>query len=239
MSDDCPHKLRERERERRAHVEKSLPRVALFPLPGAVLLPGCPMPLHIFEPRYRKMIADCLANGRVLAIGKLDGRGAGPEVVHERPPVHPTVGVGIIDVHQQLPDGRSIILLGGVLRAEIVSEHDGDLPYRTVQARAICDCVPRERRQEVETRVETLRHLVSQLATALPDSGAPELADLCRRMHSGRLADVVAGAVVLDPDERQRVLEEGSVPERLELVTDALADLLVKVRDDVDPRTLN
>ena len=50
--------------------ESSLSFLRLFPLPDAVLLPGATMPLHIFEPRYRRMVADAMAADKVLAIAK-------------------------------------------------------------------------------------------------------------------------------------------------------------------------
>ena len=46
-------------------------RIPLFPLPGVVLLPGTMLPLHIFEPRYRAMVADALAGDRMIGMAKL------------------------------------------------------------------------------------------------------------------------------------------------------------------------
>ena len=46
-------------------------RIPLFPLPGVVLLPGTLLPLHIFEPRYRAMVADALAGSRMIGMAML------------------------------------------------------------------------------------------------------------------------------------------------------------------------
>src|SRR2546425_4590626 len=72
-------------------IRRALPALPIFPLPGAVLLPHAMVPLHIFEPRYRKMTQDCDAGLRVLALANIpDDRAAA-----ERPPrVLPAIGIG-------------------------------------------------------------------------------------------------------------------------------------------------
>src|ERR671931_213889 len=72
----------------------------VFPLPGAVVLPGTPAPFHIFEPRYRAMTADALAGDRLLAVATLvSEEGA----VQDRAPVHPVAGAGIIEADERRP----------------------------------------------------------------------------------------------------------------------------------------
>src|ERR1700693_3057002 len=95
-------------------IRRALPTLPIFPLPGAVLLPHALVPLHIFEPRYRKMTKDCEGGLRVLALANIpDDHAAG-----ERPPrVAPVIGVGLLAKVEPLPDGRFNILLRGVRRA--------------------------------------------------------------------------------------------------------------------------
>src|SRR4051812_25753034 len=114
-----------------ARVRGALPRLPIFPLPGAVLLPHALVPLHIFEPRYRKMISDCDGGLRVLALANIpDDRAAG-----ERPPrVAPIVGVGVLAKIEPLPDGRFNIVVRGVRRARIEQELPTGEPYRLVRA---------------------------------------------------------------------------------------------------------
>jgi len=101
------------EAERIRKASSSLP---IFPLPGAVLLPHALVPLHIFEPRYRKMIRDCEAGSRVLALANI----ASSEAAAERPPkVLPAIGVGVLARTEPLADGRFNIVLRGVSRARI------------------------------------------------------------------------------------------------------------------------
>lgn len=104
--------------------------LAIFPLP-IVLFPGASQPLHIFEPRYRQLLQDCLAGDRRFGIAYValdDTPGADPM------PSPGDVGcVALIRSTQALPDGRSNILTVGerrfVLRRWIASGH----PYRVAE----------------------------------------------------------------------------------------------------------
>lgn len=105
----------------------------LFPLAGVVLLPHAVLPLHIFEERYRQMVAHTLDGAGQIAMGVFEGS-AWKQEYHGAPPVRPAVCVGQILQHETLPDGRYNILLRGVCRAR-VREHfypDDERLYRRV-----------------------------------------------------------------------------------------------------------
>lgn len=99
-------------------------RLPLFPLP-VVLFPGAVMPLHIFEPRYRRMVARCLEYDRRFGLLYHDADRMGP---FER-----TTGrvgtVAEIGEFRILPDGRSLLLAQGVERFRIVDGIESDTPY--------------------------------------------------------------------------------------------------------------
>lgn len=87
----------------------------LFPL-SVVLFPGARIPLHIFEPRYREMVAWCLENGDRFGLIHHDPDEQGPFLLEEA-----RVGtVAEIEQHQAIPDGRSLIVVKGLERFEIV-----------------------------------------------------------------------------------------------------------------------
>src|SRR5260370_17677374 len=89
-----------------ARFERALPRLPIFPLPGAVLLPHSLVPLHIFEPRYCKMTRDCDEGLRVLALANIPDEGA----AGERPPrVLPAIGRGILPPSDRAPHRPSHI----------------------------------------------------------------------------------------------------------------------------------
>ncbi len=96
----------------------------LFPLPNVVLFPNVFLPLHIFEPRYRDMVADALEGDRMIGMVLLR---PGWEGNYEgRPPVYPIGCSGLITHHERLPDGRYNIVLRGVEKFRIVEEIDDE-----------------------------------------------------------------------------------------------------------------
>lgn len=109
-----------------------LAAVPLFPLPNVVLFPRAVLPLHIFEERYKAMIADALAGDRQIAMALL--KPGWERDYYQKPPMEPVVCVGAILSHERLADGKYNVLLQGQLRARIVREHhELPLPYRVAQ----------------------------------------------------------------------------------------------------------
>ncbi len=214
--------------DEQAVVAAALPHLPIFPLPSSALIPGGHLPLHIFEPRYREMIADVLAGPRVLAVALL---APGWEAEYQgRPPVFSIVGAGYVQAAEQLPDGRYNILLHGVQRARIVEEYEPATSYRVVRAEPIADIVEPAERAILQAQSQTLRQLVVDLAAALPDNAAVPLAEACvRERDPGRLADLVGAAVLVDHRQRQEFLEEFAVAKRLDQVSDTVAQVLLQV----------
>jgi Lon protease-like protein len=203
-------------------VRRALPRLPIFPLPGAVLLPHALVPLHIFEPRYRKMTRDCADGLRVLALANIpDDRAAA-----EQPPrVAPIVGVGVLARVDPLPDGRFDIVLRGILRARIEEELATGEPYRLVQAAAL-DPRPGP---AAAAKANDLKRMVLALSAALRNEESQALAQLAARAADpGDLADIVAGALLASPRERQAVLDALGVEERLDFVIQAAAAALAR-----------
>jgi uncharacterized protein len=107
-------------------------RLPVFPLPNLVFFPKTYLPLHIFEPRYRQMIAETTLGGQCIAMALLK-EGWEPDY-YGNPPIYPTLCVGRIVSVQPLSDGRSNILLQGLERCEVDEEHF-DKPYREATIR--------------------------------------------------------------------------------------------------------
>lgn len=92
----------------------------LFPLPNVVLPPGTLLPLRVFEPRYREMLAFTLARERLIAMALYDLHRA--PSVDGAPALHPIVGLGKVVDAVQHDDGRSDIVLRGIARCRLVAE---------------------------------------------------------------------------------------------------------------------
>ncbi len=173
----------------------------VFPLPDCVLLPGGLLPLHVFEPRYRDLTRDCLAGARVMAIARLQ---SGYEADHYgRPAVYRHIGIGRILRSEEQTDGRIMLLLGGIARADIVEELAPQRSYREVRARLLLDTAvdPEEMLAEHSQLVALCQHLATLV------EGGNALRDLLRAGQPSDCADAIAAAIARDPDERQRLLE--------------------------------
>jgi len=208
-------------------VERQLSRLPIFPLPGAVLLPYALIPLHVFEPRYRQMVRDCQAGSGVLALANVP-----PEALRERrqpPRVLPVIGAGILARVEPLPDGRSNIVLRGVVRARIVEELPAQEPYRLVRAEPLAASGPDA--ADLTRPAEQLRQLVLALCARRPGAAATALAQMAgSKAVPGELADAIGAMVVESPQDRQQLLETSSPEERLRRVAQHVASALAQMQ---------
>lgn len=141
--------------------------VPVFPLSNVYLFPGCVMPLHVFEPRYRRMVEDLLDRSGRLVVGTIqDGEvdGCG------RPALLEIGGLGEIGRHERLPDGRFLIWLFGIARVRL-REVASTNPYRQVEIEALCEVdLPKSEVDHYEQRVRTALLSRSPEFLNLPDS---------------------------------------------------------------------
>ena len=110
--------------------------IPLFPLPDVVLFPRMPLPLHIFEPRYRKMTSDVMAGHKIIGMTLL--KPGWEKDYYGRPPVYPIGCAGVVEECRPLEDGRFNIRLKGVSRFRILSEQGGE-PYRLAAIETLRD----------------------------------------------------------------------------------------------------
>lgn len=142
-------------------------RVApLFPLPNVFLFPGCVMPLHVFEPRYRQMVEDLLDGPGQLVIGTFDpDQGAEHAAA---PLVRPVAGIGEICRHERLPDGRFLIWIFGLARVRI-REVTSQRMYRRVAVEPFPEVVPpKEREGALRDRLRKAILARCEAATKIP-----------------------------------------------------------------------
>ena len=152
--------------------------VPLFPLPNFWLFPGRNEALHIFEPRYRRMIEDSLDGPGHIAIGTV-AEGHEHELAGA-PPVYARGGLGVIRWHERLPDGRFLLLLGGLARVELCEVPSPHL-YRLVEARVLTE--PEPPRAEVEhLRPALLAALAQRDPQAEAEGGALPFGQLADRL---------------------------------------------------------
>ncbi len=193
-------------------------RLPIFPLARTVLLPGALLPLHVFEPRYRALLAHCLATHRMMGMATLDLSAAVTDPA--RPPIHPEIGVGEIVSHQPLPDGRSNLVLQYVGRGRLAEELETTHPFREV--RCTFDAPDAD---GFARAAASLEQLVMQLGTLLPAASAEarKLLDL----QPMELLDALARRLLTTTEEQRRYLAAPRLVDRVAMVESHLATFLL------------
>jgi Lon protease-like protein len=194
--------------------DKVLEEVPVFPLPQVVLFPHSQLPLHIFEPRYRTMLEDCLASNGAIIIAQLDRKGGGR--------INEYAGAGVITEHTKLPDGRSNIIVSGRVRVhleELVYEDPPRYPYK----RARATLVPERTVNIHEHERAALLAAAAMFANEVKKHDPSFTFKVPKGVDSGGLADACAFQLVVDPAIRQAILEQLDPLKRLRMVTNQLA----------------
>jgi uncharacterized protein len=192
----------------------------LFPLPSSVLFPNVFLPLHVFEPRYRDMVADALASDRLVGMALLCPgweRDCGG-----RPPVYPIGCAGVITHVQRLADGRYHIILRGLQRYRIVDELESPR-YR----RVIVDWIEepqiaaddRDVIRNKRSRLEALLALAGERGSVQAQSAE---ARIPAAMADEDLVNALAQYLDFEPLEKQALLERHGLRTRVESLVELL-----------------
>lgn len=191
-------------------MSQALPmRVPIFPLAGAILFPRSQLPLHIFEPRYRDMIRDALANGG--RIGMVQPMTSDDD---DDPPLYPVGCIGDIVGVEELDDGRFNIILHGSNRFRIIGETDLGTAYRhaDIDLSGFDD-------DEPPPLALALRADVEREARRLGDAlGFAVDWDSVGRLDDEMLVNAIAQVAPLDVGAKQALLEEPGLAGRADLL---------------------
>jgi Lon protease-like protein len=196
-----------------ANQSLNLPALApVMVLPGASLFPHALLPLYIFEPRYREMLAWSLERDRLFCIAPLKG---GITEALTDDDFHHTVGLGLVRACVQREDGTSHLMLQGVARVRLTGFAQ-ETPFRLAELRELRS-TPAEPLHN-ELLVSKLREVLAKLR----DSGVrvPEALEgqLAQIEDAGVLGDIVAHSFLRKAQHRQDVFEELRAGERLRLL---------------------
>lgn len=188
----------------------------IFPL-SVVLFPGVPLPLHIFEPRYRQMLTDIQAGNNLFGLSYFDASTTEKEI----PPAGHIGCVAEVTETQPMPDGRSNILTIGLIRYRIEEYVERGDPYLVARVSFFEDeeedsATLRESAREVAdsfTRIARAVRTINDERTRLPDISETE---------PQRLSFLVAAAMEVDADVKMELLELRSTSERLSRLREML-----------------
>ena len=200
------------------------PTLPIFPLPNVVLFPHVFLPLHIFESRYRAMVADALEGDRMIGMVLLR---PGWEGEYEgRPPVYPIGCAGLITHHEPLPDGRSNIVLRGVSKFRVLGEQDDRL-YRVAEIESIDEQLVSQDRDEIRAA----RRRLEALLVPRPQ-GRESDARIPSAMSDEDLVNALAQYMELDPLEKQALLEREGLLARSRSLIELLEMKMIVSRHD-------
>jgi uncharacterized protein len=190
------------------------PTIPIFPLPSVVLFPNVFLPLHIFEPRYREMVADALAGDRM--IGMVLMRPGWEGQYEGRPPVYSVGCAGLITFSEQHPDGRYNIVLRGLEKFRVLDE-DHSRSYRIARVEALMEEPTAEDRAIIRGERQRLEALLvpQPKGRGVDPKVPPSMAD-------DDLINALAQYLDLEPVEKQALLEREGLVARCRSLIDLL-----------------
>jgi uncharacterized protein len=192
----------------------------LFPLPNVVLFPNVFLPLHIFEPRYREMVADAVASDRMIGMVLL--RPGWDRDYEGTPPVYPVGCSGVITHVEALADGRFNIVLRGLERFRITDE-DRTRSYRRAHVEPVFE---KPLRNDDRAAIRHQRSkLEALLAPSVERAGALRPGSDIRMpaaMPDEDLVNALAQYLNLEPLEKQALLEKPCLRTRAESLVELL-----------------
>lgn len=207
----------------------------LFPLP-LVLFPGASQPLHIFEPRYRRMLQDVRASNQLFGLSYFDPNALSasegrPEAGH--------VGCAAEIVESQaLPDGRSNIVAVGLLRYRVETYVERGEPYFVGRVEFFTD--DPEDSETLADSAQEVRELFERIAQAVRTinderAGLRELTET----DPERLSFLVASTLEIESETKQELLELRSTVERLARLRRMLAQVVESYEERARTHTLS
>ena len=183
----------------------------VFPLAGAVVMPGVQLPLNIFEPRYLNMTQDALAADHLIGMIQPVSDSASDET----PGLHRVGCAGRITSYSETNDGRIVMVLTGMCRFEVLRELPGHRGYRRVRPgwdRYARDSPAEDSRiADRETFLSSLRAYSQLRRVELPW-------DDVKGMPDAELVNLLCAHLPLDPDDKQALMETLDVRDRADLM---------------------
>jgi len=197
--------------------------VRLFPLPNLVMFPHVLQPLHVFEPRYRDLLAEALQGDRLITMALL---APGWENDYEgRPPLYPVGCLGRIAACHRLDDGRYNLLLVGLKRVGLLKEVEPIKTFREARAQLYDDHYPPGGAGKRSLIQQRLLGDFQRILPRLPEAQEPLQELLAGEIPLGMLTDIVAYTLDLDLSAKQRLLRECNVDRRATLLLEWLPEL--------------
>jgi Lon protease-like protein len=189
--------------------------VPVFPLPNVTFFPQTFLPLHVFEPRYRLMLANALAGDRLLGVALL--KEGWQRDYFGAPPICKTFGVGKIIDHVEHADGRANIVLEGLYRVRLVQEHPTG-QFRSARVQVLSDPPVDDRRDELTAHLRELESLSRRISALMPPLRETIQSAWSAHPHPLVVTNHLAAGLVVDAYDRQSILEQDDPMRRIRLL---------------------
>lgn len=205
----------------------------IFPLCGALLLPGAKLPLNIFEPRYLALFDDALAGNRIIGIIQPAFDRAGNAEKCAVPALNSVGCLGRIVSFSETCDGRYIVSLAGVCRFRMVDEVDSGTPYRQARIKPyLADLKP----CEADTPIDRAA-LIASFKAYLDANNLDADWDSVKQASDRTLVNCLAMMSPLGPAEKQALLESPDLKSRAETLI-AITEIALADDGDDSPATI-
>ena len=201
--------------------------IPVFPLDGALLLPGSQLPLQIFEPRYLNMVDDAMSGHRM--IGMIQTMGGGDRA---RPHLAEVGCVGRVTAYAETGDGRYMITLTGICRFVAGEELATNTPYR--QVRPGFDRFARDLSDDEAELVLDRSSFLAVLRRYLDHKGLEVEWDAARQAPASALVNSLTMGLPWDPPEKQALLEAATLADRARVLS-TLLEIDAAADDDEPP----
>jgi len=185
-------------------------KMPIFPLPNVVFFPHTFLPLHIFEERYRAMVADAANGEKLICMALLK---PGYEDDYEgSPPIHTVGTVGFMPMKKDHADGTSDILLVGIDKVKI-KEITSDTPYRMAEVEILYDVVG-------ESDPEALQEKIFQQFNVLNDDNLLSAATqfFSEGLDFEMAVNLVISHLEIEGEEKQKLLDLGDLSLRAKVL---------------------
>lgn len=175
--------------------------IPLFPLPNLVLFPHTDVPLHIFEPRYREMIADIAEGERIIGMMLL--KGDWERDYYAYPDIYAVGCAGRIERLVRMPDGRYNLVLQGLSEFKVIREIR-DRPYRLAEVEW-CTVAPESLQMSDQMMSHLRQLLVSYIGEPAKEAWRSVVEE--RGLRGAQLVNFLCFHLDLSPLEKQTLLE--------------------------------
>lgn len=211
--------------------------VPVFPLRGALLLPGGQLPLNIFEPRYLEMVEDALAGKRIIAliqprIDETEEDDSNPFDETARPQLSQVGCLGRITTYAETGDGRVLITLQGICRFRVLEEVNSRKPYRQCHiAPFLADLEDPSDLDDID-REALLRAFKEYLEVHNLEADWGSIS----RAGNDTLVNALSIMSPFGPAEKQALLEAPDLKTRAATLIAITEMVMAKIRDDYGSR---